>query len=480
MNKVNKEAKSSGTGIISAILLIGTFACVLSQMLLTTALPKLMTAFDINTSTVQWLTTGFLMVNGIMIPISGFLGRRINTKWLFIGAMTVFLIGCIISYVAPNFATLFIGRIVQAFGTGIMMPLLQTIMFSLFPPEKRGAALGLVGIVVGVAPAIGPTLSGWIVDSFNWRDLFGMEIPIIIAVIILGLIFMRPVLPTTKEKIDLVSILLSTVGFGGLLYGFSSVGNDGWGSAKVISSLVIGAIVVAIFVWRELKIKKPFLEMRVFKYTRFTLGTILSTIMMIAMFGVETILPIYLQNVHGLSALDSGLTLLVGALMMALMSPITGKAFDKFGARRLAMVGVLLLTVGTIPFMYLNATTPVMFIVSFYTLRMIGIAMVLMPVTTYGMNALPNDLISDGTAANNTVRQIGGSIGSAIIVSILSNVTSNAKPAHHLLTENPIAYKVQAISAVIDGYHAAFLFAAVFCVLGLIVTFFLTDKKKTK
>ncbi|MHA8137691.1 MDR family MFS transporter [Lactobacillaceae bacterium Scapto_B20] len=479
MAKTNQKGQGS-IGIMAAILLIGTFACVISQMLLTTALPKLMQAFDVNTSTVNWLTTGFLLVNGIMIPISGFLGRRFNTKWLFITSMTLFLIGTTIAYVSPSFSVLFVGRMIQAGGTGIMMPLLQTVMFSIFPPEKRGAAMGMVGIVIGVAPALGPTLSGWIVDNYSWRVLFGIEIPIVALVIIAALFFLHPILENKKEKLDGLGIILSTIGFGALLYGFSSVGSDGWGSATVIGSIIIGAIGVTWFVLHELRVEKPLLDVRVFKSINFSIGTVLSTAVMIAMFGVETILPIYLQNVHGLSALDSGLTLLIGAVAMMLMSPITGRAFDKFGARRLAMLGMFLLTLGTIPFMFLNATTPIIYVVAFYTLRMFGIAMVLMPVTTYGMNFLPNESIADGTAANNTVRQVGGSIGSAIIVSILSNVTQNAKPAHHLLTTNPLAYKDQMVSAVIDGYHGAFLFAIIFGIIAFCVTFFLTGTPKSK
>src|SRR5699024_787259 len=206
---------------------------------------------------VQWLTTGFLMVNGIMIPLSAYLATTINTKWLYISAMTVFLGGTILAYVAPTFGVLLAGRLVQALGVGIAMPLLQTIMLSIFPPEKRGAALGLVGIVIGVAPAIGPTLSGWIIDKYQWRDLFGMIIPIMVVVIILALFFMKPVIKTHKQKIDWLSLVLSTIGFGGLLYGFSSAGNDGWTSTKVLVSLIVGAIVTALFVWRQLVIPKP-------------------------------------------------------------------------------------------------------------------------------------------------------------------------------------------------------------------------------
>ncbi|GEN48523.1 MDR family MFS transporter [Ligilactobacillus pobuzihii] len=472
----NKMSGFSKTMMI-IVLLIGTFCTVLNQTLLATALPKLMSTFDVSTATVQWLTTGFLMVNGIMIPLSAYLATTINTKLLYISAMTVFLGGTILAYVAPTFGVLLAGRLVQALGVGIAMPLLQTIMLSIFPPEKRGAALGLVGIVIGVAPAIGPTLSGWIIDKYQWRDLFGMIIPIMVVVIILALFFMKPVIKTHKQKIDWLSLVLSTIGFGGLLYGFSSAGNDGWTSTKVLVSLIVGAIVTALFVWRQLVIPKPFLELRVFKTGEFTLSAILSSIVMIAMLGVETVLPLYLQIAHGMSALHSGLTLLSGAVVMALMSPITGKTFDAFGGKRLALTGMVILTVATAPFLWLTIDTPTIYIVFLYAVRMFGISMVMMPVTTSGMNALPNSLIADGTASNNTVRQVASSIGSAIMITLLTNVTNNAEPAAHLLKEAPLAYKHQYLTASLDGYHAAFAFSLVFAIIGVVLTFFLKDQK---
>lgn len=474
----DKKMSSFSKTMMIIVLLIGTFCTVLNQTLLSTALPKLMSTFDISTATVQWLTTGFLMVNGIMIPLSAFLAMTINTKWLYIGAMTIFLGGIILCYTAPTFGILLTGRLVQALGVGIAMPLLQTIMLTIFPAQSRGAALGLVGIVIGVAPAIGPTLSGWIIDKYQWRDLFGMIIPIMAIVIILALFFMKPVLDTRKQNIDWLSLVLSTVGFGGLLFGFSSAGNDGWTSTKVLASLIIGAIVTILFVWRQLVIEKPFLELRVFQTGEFTLSALLSSIVMIAMLGVEMVLPLYLQIAHGMSALDSGLTLLSGAVVMALMSPVTGKTFDALGGKRLAITGMVILTLATAPFLWLTLDTPTIYIVFLYAVRMFGISMVMMPVTTSGMNALPNSLIADGTASNNTLRQIASSIGSAIMITLLTNVTNNSEPAKHLLKAAPLSYKQQYLHASLDGYHAAFAFSLIFAIIGVVLTFFLKDQKK--
>ncbi|WP_318766852.1 MDR family MFS transporter [Lactiplantibacillus carotarum] len=474
---VDTHGKPYKRGLLIAILLIGTFCTVLNQTILTTAFPTLMKEFDITTSTVQWLTTGFMLVNGIMIPVSAWLSSRFSTKWLYLSAMAIFEAGTVISWVAPSFQVLLTGRLIQAVGVGITMPLLQTIMLSIFPAANRGAAMGMAGIVIGLAPAIGPTLSGWIIDNLTWRDLFGLIVPIVAVVLIAGFFFMADVLETSKPKLDFWSLVLSTVGFGSLLYGFSSVGDNGWTSAVVLSTLILGVVFIVGFIWRQLTMENPFLELRVFKHTEFTIAAVLSSVTMMAMVGAEMVIPLYLQIIHGFSAFHSGLTLLAGALMMGIMSPITGRAFDRFGARRLAILGMTLLTVGTIPFVFITRNTATIYIVVLYALRMFGISMVMMPATTAGMNALPVDLMGHGTAVNNTTRQIASSIGTAILTSVLSNVTDSSKPAHSMIKSNPLGYKDSYFNATLNGYHAAFWVAVAFCVIGLVVAFFMKDRQ---
>ncbi|MFC4772458.1 MDR family MFS transporter [Enterococcus hermanniensis] len=477
---VDIYGKPYNRSLLVAVLLIGTFCTVLNQTLLTTAFPTLMKAFDISASSVQWLTTGFLLVNGIMIPISAWLINKFSSKHLYITAMIIFLIGTITCFVAPNFSTLLIGRLIQAAGVGISMPLLQNIMLSIFPPEKRGAAMGMAGVVIGLAPALGPTLSGWIIDNYTWRDLFGMVIPIVILVLVLATFLMKSVIQLSNPSIDILSAFLSTAGFGSLLYGFSSVGNDGWGSVKVISFLVVGVIVIGLFVWRQLHLEHPFLELRVFKSPVFTIAAILSGVVNMAMVGAEMVLPLYIQNIRGESAFHSGLMLLPGALVMGLMMPITGAIFDKHGAKRLAIGGMFILAAATLPFAFLTKDTPVAMIVILYAIRMFGISMVMMPVTTSGMNALPMNLISHGTAVNNTFRQVASSIGTAILISVLTNVTKDNLPKASLLKELPLTYKDQAINATLSGYHAAFYVAVIFSIVGFFITFFLKANKKVE
>ncbi|MET1249311.1 MDR family MFS transporter [Sporolactobacillus sp. STCC-11] len=475
---VDINGKPYNRTFLMIILLTGAFCTILNQTLLATALPDIMKDFDITAATGQWLTSGFLLMNGVMIPVTALLINKINSKALYISALTVFLLGTIAAAVAPNFSMLLTGRIIQAAGAGIMMPLMQTISLLIVPREKRGIVMGLGGLVVAFAPAIGPTLSGWIVDSYNWRVLFYMMIPIVALVIGLAFAAMKKVVPLTDPRIDYLSIVLSTIGFGGMLYGFSSVGNYGWSDGRVIWPLIVGCIFIVLFIWRQLAMKEPMLELRVFKSPVFTLSVVISSIVMMAMIGAELVLPLYIQNLRGESALHSGLMLLPGAIIMGLMSPITGLIFDRIGSRKLAITGIFLLTAGTLPFMFLTQHTSYASIIVLYAVRFLGISMVMMPVTTAGMNALPDSLMSHGTAVNNTIRTVAGSIGTAVLISILTNVTKNNAPSSSLKHSDPAQFMHQSIDAALKGMNTAFMVAILFCLLTLVLTFFIKGKEK--
>ena len=356
MNKqpVDIHEKQYNRNLLVLVLIIGSFCTVLNGTLLSTALPSIMRDFKISTATAEWLSTAFLLVNGVMIPISAWLINRFGSRKMYLSAMSTFFIGTVIAAIAPNFQTLLAGRIIQGLGVGVTMPLLQTIMLSIFPANKRGAAMGTVGIVIGLAPAIGPTLSGWVVDNLSWRYLFSIIAPIAGIVVILAAFLVKDVLPTKDEKIDVFSVATSTIGFGSLLYGFSEAGNKGWTNPEILAFIFVGIIFVILFGIRQLKMDDPFLDIRVFKHFEFSLAAILSGVTNLAMVGIEMVLPLYIQNLRGESAFHSGLILLPGALMIGIMSPITGRIFDRYGARKMAITGMTLLTLGTIPFVFLT------------------------------------------------------------------------------------------------------------------------------
>lgn len=444
------------------VLLSGAFIAILNQTLLGTALPPIMQDLNLSENTVQWLQSVFMLVNGIMIPITAFFIDRFTTRGLYLTAMSLFALGTIICSVAPNFTFLMIGRIAQASGAGIMMPLMQTIMFLIYPIEKRGTAMGLFGLVISFAPAIGPSLSGWLVDQFPWRSVFYVVWPIAIVNIIVAYFILVNVTERTFPKVDIPSIILSTLGFGGLLYGFSVAGSSGWMSQHVFISLIVGAITLTIFIRRQLKLEEPMLEFRIFKYNIFTISTGLGMVVFMSMIGTAVILPFFMQNMLGFSAFESGLALLPGAIIMGLMNPITGRLFDLFGARWLSISGLFLLVVTTILFTNLSEETSFVFISVVNAARMLSIAMVMMPATTAGLNQLPQRLIPHGSALNNTMRQMAGAIGTAMLVTIM---TSTSRPN-------------EGLNGLIHGVNLSFIVASTIAIIGLVLSFFIKNPQR--
>lgn len=447
------------------VLISGAFVAILNQTLLATALPHIMRDLHLSANTAQWLTTAFMLVNGVMIPITAFLIERFTTRQMFLSAMGIFALGTLICGIAPTYPVLLFGRVVQAAGAGIIMPLMQTVLFIIYPVEERGKAMGMFGLVIAFAPAIGPTLSGWIVDYYPWRVLFFIILPITLIVLIVTYFMLKNVTERTFPRLDVLSVVLSSLGFGGLLYGFSSAGNTGWGSSEVLITMLVGALSLGLFIWRQFILSQPMLEFRVFTYRVFTLTTIIGIVVFISMIGGATILPIYMQNMHHFTAMESGMMLLPGALLTGFMSPITGRIFDKVGARWLAILGLTVVTVTTFMFTDLTSTTSFAYLTTVNTIRMIGIAMVMMPVTTAGLNELPKRLIPHGTAMNNTLRQVAGSIGTALLITVMTNSALNTPPE-------------AGAEGMIFGVNMAFTVAAFISAIGVVLSFFIKSKER--
>ncbi|MFC6206866.1 MDR family MFS transporter [Levilactobacillus tongjiangensis] len=459
-------------------LMFGTFCTALTTNMLVTAYPTLMNRFAISSATVQWLTTGFLLVMGIMIPISAWLINNYSLRTIYLTALSFFLVGLVISYTASSFGLILLGRLIQAIGVGITFPTIQTVLLVTFPADKRGAMMGLGGIVIGLAPALGPTVSGWILDNASWRDLFGVMIPPVILVLALSLFFVRPVIPIKKSSIDKFAILLSTVGFGSLLYGFSEVGENGWGSVTVIGGTLIGLIFIGWFAYHEWPQAHPFLNVRLLKIPSFTIASFITALSNTAMIGIQVVLPMYLQQVRGLSPFHSGLMILPGALIYGIVSLISGTLYDRMGGRRLALIGTFLLTLGTLPFAFLTRSTPYSYVISEYTILMIGVALVTMPITAASSIDLQGIQLSHGTAVNSTMRQVMTSMGTAILGSVLANVTANHLPVQALRHTAPLLYQSESYQAAMTGFHAAFLVATAFGILDFIFACFLKPRQQ--
>lgn len=460
----NKEQKNFNRYGLMAILLTGSFLAILNQTLLVTIIPHIMEEFDLTESTGQWVTTIFMLVNGIMIPITAFLMETFTSRRLFLFSMSLFIMGTIICYFSINFPILMVGRVVQATGAGIMMPLMMTILMLIFPIERRGFAMGMSGLVISFAPAIGPSLSGYIVEFLPWRSIFLIIIPIAIIDLIFAYLFMRDLIERTFPKVDILSIILSVFGFGGLLLGFSSVGNVGWTHWGVITSIVVGAITLTLFIRRQFTLEQPVLEFRVFTNRTFTYTTIIGMIAFTMLIAGETILPIYMQVMAGFTALDAGLVILPGAILMGIMSPIVGRVFDAIGARILLIVGLAIVVITTIPFTRLTADVSLTYLTVVFAIRMLGISMVTMPSQTAGLNVLERKLIPHGTAMTNTMRQVAASIGTASLITIMSLTALTPKgPDDH--------------QALIHGVNISFYVSLGLTIVGLILACFVKDRQ---
>lgn len=454
-------------GPLLFIMILGAFITVLNQTIMSVAIPELITAFNIAATTAQWLTTGYMLVNGVFIPLTAYLMQRFTTRELFLSAMLAFLVGSILSSVAPGFELLLIGRLVQAAGAGIIMPLLMNVVLAIFPEEKRGGAMGIIGVAIIFAPAVGPTYAGYMLDHYTWRSLFTVIIPFAALVILLAFFYLKNVTERAYPKLDVTGMILSTAGFGTLLYGFSRAGAVGWSNTEVILTLSIGVLALVLFTITQLRSSSPLLELRAFRYNMFTLTTIINVVVTVVMYADMMLLPIYLQNMRHYSALDAGI----------LMLPVAGRLFDRFGAKWLSVIGIAITIVTTISFTSLTASTSYTSLLLLSTGRRFGMALFLMPITTAGLNQLPASLHAHGTAISNTVKQVSGAIGTALLVTILTNRAQThaiSLAAEGVINDRAHLLQQASIAGMNDAYFAVILFG----IIGFLMSFFIQRTKQ--
>ncbi|MCY8232211.1 DHA2 family efflux MFS transporter permease subunit [Priestia endophytica] len=454
--------------IITSFLIAG-FIGLFSETALNMALRDLITGFGIHETTAQWLTTGYLLTLGVLVPISGLILQWFTTRQLFITSLVFSIIGTFIAAIAPTFSVLMIARVVQAVGTALLLPLMFNTILVIIPPHKRGRSMGIIGLVIMFAPAVGPTVSGLILKTLTWHWIFWISLPLLIVALVFGAFFMQNVTKPTKPKIDIFSIVLSTIGFGGVVYGFSSAGEGGgWGSSNVIFAIAIGVVALVAFSIRQVKMDKPMLNLNAFKYPMFVLGLLLILVCMMVMLSAMMILPLYLQTSLALTTFAAGLMLLPGGIINGILSPVMGGLFDRFGPKWLVIPGLVIVAGTMYGFSTVTLETSTGFIVGLHIALMIGISMIMMPAQTNGLNQLPPELYPDGTAIMNTLQQVAGAIGTAIGISILSSgrrsfletVSDQKDPLNQLL-------------AFTNGVQHAFIFAIIVAVIGLVISFFI-------
>ncbi|MBP1964224.1 MDR family MFS transporter [Paenibacillus aceris] len=462
--------KQYNTRAIMASLLICGFVGMFSETALNIAISNLMDVFKISAATAQWLTTGFLLTLGILMPMTGLLLQWFTTRQLFVVSLASSIVGTFIAAIAINFEMLMVARVLQAVGMGLLIPLMFNTILVVYPPDKRGAAMGFVGLVIMFAPATGPTVAGLLIEYLTWHYIFWLSLPFLIIGLFVGLKYLENVTEVTKPRIDLPSILLSTIGFGGVVFGFSKAGESegGWGSTIVITSIIIGLIALGIFVLRQIFMREPMMNLRVFKYPMFIVGLLMVLSCMMIILSSMIILPMYLQNGMGLSAFSAGLMLLPGSALNGILSPRMGRLFDKYGPRWLVIPGLAIVAAMLWFFSGITLASSIAFIVSLHIGLMVGISMVWMPSQTNGLNQLPPELYPHGTAVMNTLQQVAGAIGTAFAISIL---TSGMEKYLHK-SSAPTELKEMA-NAMTFGSQDVFMFAMIVTLIGLAMAFFI-------
>lgn len=391
-----------------AVLIFGAFTMMLTETFFNNALPTIISQHQVSQSVAQWVSTGYQLVTGLMIPLSAWVFHRFNTKHTFISLLTIFLVGSVLGFFATNFWAMLVGRLIQAIAAGSMIPLIQNVVLMLFPAKDRGFIMGIIGLVIAFGPALGPTVGGWIIDNLGLKWLFGVLIPWVALLLIVSFFVVHNVVNVdTNQAVDWVSVMESCT-------------------------------------------------------------TVLSAISNIALLSVELVLPLYLQRVHGLSAFHAGLMLLPGAILEGLMSPIAGKLYDKYGIKNLSLVGFAIIALGSLPMLFFTPQTSLWIVAGSYAFRIVGIATVMMPTFTEGLNALPRELYVHGNAASSTVRQIAGSLGTALLMMVVA-----------FGTQSTAGEGLSRASQLNHGYWYAFLASFIFAALGFVLSFWLKPKKST-
>lgn len=446
--------------LLIVVIFFSTFICFFNQTTINPALPTIISDFEITASTAQWLLSGYLMIMAIMIPINAFMVERYSIKNLCIVAMGIYVVGCFFTGSGVNFFVTLWGRILQGVGHGILMPTCMAAMLYIFPLDKRGTIFGIYGLLVGFAPVLGPTFSGIVVDNISWHFVFYC-VGIFSFLCFLGCIFLMPnfrINQNSSTMLDIPSLFLSTIGFGVVLFGCSEIGANGF-SVIGIGSIILGGIVVAIFFVRQGKIEYPMLEIKIFKIWNFTLSIVLIFICQLAFMGAIVLFPFLIQDVLGQTPTVSGLVMIAPSLIIGVMSPVTGKLFDKYGIRWIGPFGMFFLTAAGVCLSFIQIDSPIWLLIVFLCVRNFGASFVLMNTNTWGINSLPDNLLPHGNAVASTFRQIAMSFGAAISTSVYTLV-SNSLPGGIANPESAIV-----------GINCSFFYQACLCLFALILFF---------
>ena len=406
---------------IAVVIIIGTFMAILDGTIVNVTLPKMMAVFGVSPSQIQWVATVYMLTLGVVMPVSGYLGDRYGYKRMYIFALGMFTFGSVLCGASWNLSSMVVARVIQGIGGGIMQPLGMAIMYQNYPRSRMGMVLGVWGISAMVAPAVGPTLGGYLVDYASWRLIFYINLPVGILNLFLAALILRETQKIAGKSFDVVGIAASTVGFLCLLLALSQGNDHGWGSPYIVSLLAIAFTSLTILVVNELRHPEPVLDLRLFRNFIFTLSVIIGSIISIGMFGVIFLFPMFLQNVLGQTAMQTGLIMFPAALASGLVMPVSGRIFDKYGARGIVVAGLTIVTFTTYMMKGFNALTPFSVMIGWLVLRGFGMGFSFMPVNTAGMNTVPPPLVGRASALSNVIRQVASAFGIAMFATIMQH-----------------------------------------------------------
>lgn len=455
---VSKPRVERDAVVIVGVITLGAFVSLFNQTVMAPALPALMREFEVTAGTAQWVTTIYMLISGIMVPISGYFMDKYPTRKLFFLSMGLFVAGTVLCALCPSYWFLIAGRVAQAAGAGILMPLVGTVPLLVFPVELRGTAMGVAGIVMAAGPAVGPVLGGLVIDAWGWRPMFLIIAALAFAIMVLGIPLMKNVGTLKDPKLDIASVVLSTIAFGGLLFGFSSASDAGWTSSMVIVPALVGVVALVMFVRRQLALEVPMLELRCLKTRNFLIAALMVTLINAAVAATNVILPLLVQNGMGASATTTGMVMLPASIAGIVLSPISGMLFDRMGPRLVTVGGMVVIAGSLLGFGFMGAGLTVGLAATLCALQACGQGLANMPVNTWGVNALPDELIAHGNAIANTGRQVFGAISTALLVTVMSSVQASA-----------LAGGASAAEATVAGAGAAYFGCAVVAIVGLVV-----------
>lgn len=464
MERDLRERLAPGDRAVIGLLLVAGFVVILNETAMGVALPVLMSELGVSAATGQWLTTGFMLTMAVVIPATGFVMDRFRTRQIFVAAMSLFTTGTAIAAIAPGFGVLLLGRVVQASGTAVMLPLLMTTVLTLVPPSIRGRTMGTISIVISVAPAVGPTLSGLVLSQLSWRWIFLVMLPIALVALGLGVWRIRDVTTPKDARLDLGSLALSAVGFGALIYGLSSIGEAASGHTPLAPwvPITVGVLALAVFSRRQLRLVHrhgALMDLRVFADRTFTVSTVVLVISFMAMFGALIVLPIFLQQVLELGTFQTGLLLLPGGAIMGLLAPFVGRMFDRVGPRPLVTPGAVAMSLALWLMSMLDAGTAPGTVVAVHVLLSVGLAFMVTPLFTSALGSLRPELYGHGSAIVSTVQQLAGATGTALFITALATITAAR-----------VEDGVDPLTATADGVQGAFVWGGVVSVVAVAVS----------